>query len=92
MEATREELESLKKDIERLRGDLKDLAKAAVSDISDAEEGAENGIRRAYSAVRDGGETVLRKSREQVQLRPLTSVLAAFAVGVLVGKLLDSRR
>lgn len=92
MDATREELQALKDDIERMRADLRDLAKTAVGDVAAAEERAEGRLRQAYDAVREGGETVLRKSREQVQRRPLTTVIAAFAIGVLVGKLLDRNR
>ena len=91
MEATREELQALKDDIERLRADLRELAKAAASDMTDAQERAQGRVRQAYDAVREGGESVLRKSREHVQRRPLTTVVAAFAIGVLVGKLLDRR-
>jgi ElaB/YqjD/DUF883 family membrane-anchored ribosome-binding protein len=102
--ASREELRVLREDIERLRTDLKDLLKAAREDSTgkledirqriaqtakDLEERAGSGMRGAYGNVRERGQTALRRGREQVQERPLTVVLGAFVVGLLLGKLLD---
>lgn len=91
MEATKEELQALKDDVAKLRADIRELVRAATADAGEMEEAAEGRMRQIYDSVREGGESVLRKSREHIQSRPLTTVLAAFAIGVLVGKLLDRR-
>ncbi len=70
-------------------GKLEDVKVKITQTAKDLEERAETSVRDAYESVRDHGEDVLRRGREQVQERPLTVVLGAFLIGLLVGKLLD---
>jgi ElaB/YqjD/DUF883 family membrane-anchored ribosome-binding protein len=89
------ELNQLKSDIADLREDMASLVKA----LKDA--GIDQGRQaydRAYERARRAGESVRERADEaygafgkEVEERPLTSVLAAFGTGFVVGMLLDRR-
>lgn len=101
-----DELRSLKEDLERLRSDVGDLlrslkglgeerirdAKTRLREAAaDFESRAEQQFKDAYERVAEEGKRVADLGRVQVEKRPLTSVLVAFAAGIVVGKLFSRR-
>jgi len=101
-----DELKALKEDFERLRSDmgslLRSLHGAGADKLSDAKERlkkaaerfesqAEQQFKEAYDTVRESGKKAADFSRDQIEKRPLTSVLVAFAAGFLIGKLTRRR-
>lgn len=101
-----DKLRALKEDFERLRVDVSDLLRSlkgvgevrikdAKTRLRDAaanfESHAEQQIKDAYEKVTEEGKRVADLGREQVEKRPLTSVLVAFTAGILVGKLFSRR-
>ena len=89
------EMNQLRSDVAELREDMAALVKT----MKDA--GVEQGHHfydRAQERARETGEAVRERAHEaynavgrEVEERPLTSVLAAFGTGFVVGMLLDRR-
>jgi ElaB/YqjD/DUF883 family membrane-anchored ribosome-binding protein len=101
-----DELKALKEDFERLRSDmgslLRTLHSAGADKLGNAKERlkaaaerfesqAEAQFKEAYDTVRESGKKATNFSREQIEKRPLTSVLVAFAAGFLIGKITRRR-
>lgn len=79
------DFETLKEEIETLRSDFAQLARHAGNGALDSL--SEKG-QQLYGRVHDGGERVVRAASHEIEERPLTSVLIAFAVGFVGGRLL----
>ncbi len=79
------DLDALKEEIDALRSDFKALARHAGNGAM--EKLSEHG-QRVYDRVHDGSERVVRAASHEIEERPLTSVLIAFAVGFVGGRLL----
>lgn len=94
------ELEDLKKDIEAIRAelnhfseDVRDLTHSKWRDMSDETEKIADKVKaRAEHAVSSSKKT-LKSSVDDfettVRARPMTSVAAAFGLGVLLSKLME---
>ncbi|HET8726998.1 MAG TPA: hypothetical protein VFO41_05755 [Alphaproteobacteria bacterium] len=95
-----QEFDTLRADLDILRADIVSLTKALGENVKDVAREQEL---RARAAVRGAG-TKLDEARlqarlkaregataleEQIEERPLTSVLVAFGLGLLLGKLMD---
>jgi ElaB/YqjD/DUF883 family membrane-anchored ribosome-binding protein len=80
------DLDTLKEEMEALRKNIATIARhlgnGAAGKIS--EEG-----HHLYSRLHDGGERVVRAASHEIEERPLTSVLIAFALGFVGGKMLS---
>lgn len=76
----RDDLEAIKADMRELREDLRKLANS-VGDRAVGE------AREFRGSVQEKVEEQLQGVERYVETRPLTSILAAFGVGLLVGKL-----
>jgi ElaB/YqjD/DUF883 family membrane-anchored ribosome-binding protein len=96
------DLEAIKEDMAQLRSDLGELTQRLVDMGKDEISTARNRVRtRARSLGRelretlnDTGERGLKTVESVEQLiaeRPVVSLLAAFGLGLFVGKLLDRR-
>jgi ElaB/YqjD/DUF883 family membrane-anchored ribosome-binding protein len=90
------EMDQVKADITKLRGDMASLLETLKN--SGVEQGREY-YDRAYERARRTGETVRDRAGEayaaigkEIEEYPLTSVLAAFVTGFVVGMVLDRRR
>jgi ElaB/YqjD/DUF883 family membrane-anchored ribosome-binding protein len=94
--------EDITKELNQLRSDITDLKEDMASLVGAMRTaGIEQGRQfydRAYEKARRTGESVRDKADEAygafgrgVEERPLTSVLAAFGTGFVVGMLLDHR-
>jgi ElaB/YqjD/DUF883 family membrane-anchored ribosome-binding protein len=86
-----EALNALKADMSRLRDDL-----SAVTDTLKNIAGAEGSaaferVRKTAEDIRGEGNRLARSAVNQVEEKPLTAMIAAFVVGLLMG-LLFSRR
>jgi ElaB/YqjD/DUF883 family membrane-anchored ribosome-binding protein len=96
------DLDAIKEDMTQLRSDLRELTQRLVEMGKDEVSNARNRVRsRARSlgqelreTLNDTGERGLKtvESVEQLMVeRPVVSLLAAFGLGLIVGKLLDRR-
>lgn len=93
--ALKDDLATLREDISKLTADLRGLAGSAAGTARRAasEEGArlreevEDALR---SALGRGGK-VVEDASAQIEQRPLLSVLVAFAIGFILGRILDRR-
>lgn len=83
-----QETEALKKDMEQLRRDLGSLADAVKRS---SQQKVQAGAEQARARI-DGACTQAELQTEQlgshIKQRPFTSVLTAFGVGILLGKLI----
>ncbi|HET6725372.1 MAG TPA: hypothetical protein VFH85_05150 [Gammaproteobacteria bacterium] len=85
------DIHALKGDVDALRSDIKSLAESIKRQ-------AESQARAGYARAREAGEKVRHQAErgaaaveEQIEERPLISVLTAFGVGFVLGKLLDRK-
>ncbi len=87
------DVDTVKGDLEKLRSDiaaLKDSFQSFASDrvrstISDAQQRLGQVSEKARTQSRQSLETL----SEEIEERPLTSILLAFGVGVILGRLFD---
>jgi len=84
--AVKDDLAKLRADIANLSAALKDLTSETVHEQLDSLKGR---IDRATSDVKLHGRQTLDDLADHIEERPVASVLIAFGVGVLIGKLFD---
>lgn len=92
------ELERLRADIATIRNDLRELL-AATADVGRAgttvaREKIKTGVvevKHAASVARQKGEEAVEGVQHTIQERPLTSVLIAFGLGLLIARIMDRR-
>lgn len=83
------DLESLKADLNALRSDLAALTESLKErGYKQARAGFDRAKAQAYE-VRDQAMHTAENVGQQIEERPFTSVLAAFGVGFVLGKLLS---
>ena len=83
------ETEALKKDMDQLRRDLGALTEAFKRNSQQrAQAGAEQ-ARDQFDQVRRQAEGQAEQVGSHIKERPFTSVLSAFGVGLLIGKLIS---
>ena len=96
------EVDALKEDVAKLRADLAGLAEALIQagrqEAGTAKDKLEDearkrleGLRSAAGDARAFGRSALESIETQIGEKPLISVLVAFAVGIVFGKLADRR-
>jgi ElaB/YqjD/DUF883 family membrane-anchored ribosome-binding protein len=87
------EFDTVKDDIGKLRADIANLSASLSDATSDTVREQLSSIRgridQAASDARDHGREVLGDLADHIEERPLTSILMAFGIGLLVGKLFD---
>lgn len=88
----------LNKDMENLRGDIDDLradlsAVAATLKNLGMEQGREavDKAKEVRDKTRRQASAAQAKLEEEIEARPLTSVLGAFGIGFVIGRMLDRR-
>ncbi|ALP52432.1 hypothetical protein Tel_04330 [Candidatus Tenderia electrophaga] len=95
-QALNKELDQVKSDLSDLREDMATLLQTMkASGVAQGQEyydRAYDSARRTGEAIRDRAEDTYDAIGREVEQRPLTSVLAAFATGFAVGMILDRRR
>lgn len=83
------ETEAIKKDMEQLRRDLGTLTEAFKrSSQQRAQAGVEH-ARERFDEVRQQAEGQAEQMGSHIKERPFTSVLTAFGVGLLIGKIIS---
>jgi ElaB/YqjD/DUF883 family membrane-anchored ribosome-binding protein len=87
------EYATLKEDLAKLRADVAALSAAVRTTASDTVQEQVDVIRDRINHLardaREEGQQRLDDLAGQIEERPLTSVLLAFGVGLLIGKLFD---
>lgn len=98
----REELESLKADMSKLRGDVahlletlletgKSSAASAKADLESRLHERLDELRSALKRGRDKGEQAVHEAKHRIETRPFLSIFTAFGIGLILGKILDRR-
>ncbi len=100
------EFETLKNDVQKLTGDLKDLLHAVGAQgkeklvenkkrleaaLKTLRGEAKEKFGEAYDALKEHGQEAIDLSRKKIEERPLTAVFTALGVGVLIGVLVGRR-
>jgi ElaB/YqjD/DUF883 family membrane-anchored ribosome-binding protein len=78
------DVEALRADLARLKEDLRSMG----GSLADQARGSARSAKDAATAKWDDSVSAVH---HQIEERPFTSVLVAFGVGLLVGKILDSK-
>lgn len=97
------ELDVLKADVAKLRGDVGDLVtllktlggekvEHAKSSLDDELERRRAELRDVLTGARSRGEQAMDAAQAEIGLHPFSTVMAAFGIGFLVSKLLDVGR
>jgi ElaB/YqjD/DUF883 family membrane-anchored ribosome-binding protein len=84
--AVKDDLAKLRSDIANLSNALKELTSETVHERIDSLRG---GIDRLTGDAKLQSREMLEDLTDHIEERPLTSVLIAFGVGVLLGRLFD---
>jgi ElaB/YqjD/DUF883 family membrane-anchored ribosome-binding protein len=84
--AVKDDLAKLRADIANLSAALKDLTSETVHEQIDSLKGR---IERVTSDAKLRGGQTLDELADRIEERPVASVLIAFGVGVLIGRLFD---
>ena len=88
-----QDLEALREDVTRLRADLSQLAKSLVdkgkSETDSAKEKMVDELMAGLKSARVRGNDTVESVEHKIQEKPLMSLLIAFFVGLLLGKLFD---
>jgi len=86
------DLSTLQADIKQLRADFakmtSDMRDIATNRVSEAGGKAQESAEKVWDEVRQKAQLV----GQEIEERPFASALAAFATGLLLGMLLNSRR
>ncbi|MGP1394869.1 MAG: DUF883 family protein [Inquilinaceae bacterium] len=90
-----QELDALRGDMEKLRGDIGSLTKTLRATAEQKASSMAAAAKRNVDELKSEAEVKLREGTRAVEShieeRPLSSVLIAFGVGVVIGKLMDRR-
>jgi ElaB/YqjD/DUF883 family membrane-anchored ribosome-binding protein len=100
MDGVTEQYDSLKADMAQLRDDVTEFfhavmdagnsgLKDAQSRIGDELQHRIDTVRERMHALRDRGRDGMSNVQSRIEERPLTSIVIAFAVGWLAGKIFD---
>ncbi|MDR6292665.1 ElaB/YqjD/DUF883 family membrane-anchored ribosome-binding protein [Inquilinus ginsengisoli] len=95
-----QELDTLRADLGKIRDDIASLArtlgdaataeaKAGGARINEAAHAAKDRAQRFAESARTQGEDSIAALEERIEQNPITSILVAFGVGLVIGKLLD---
>lgn len=88
-----QDLEALREDVTKLRADLSQLAKALLekgkSETDSAKDRVVEDLMAGLRSARVKGGDTLESVEHRIQEKPLMSLLIAFFVGLLLGKLFD---
>jgi len=82
------ETDALKQDIERLKNDLSELAESYRAEGEKRAQAGVDSARGKYNEMRNDAARHTQDLGSEIEARPFTSVVAAFGVGLLLGKLI----
>lgn len=83
------ELDDLKKELETLRGDFSSLLDTLKKTSGAQAQAGVDAARDSAERLRGHASDAAASLESEIQDRPYTSILAAFGIGFLLGKLLD---
>jgi ElaB/YqjD/DUF883 family membrane-anchored ribosome-binding protein len=83
------EIENLQRDLQALRQDVSSLTDSLKKMSAERVNAGLDSARASGEKFRQQAEEATRNLEQEIEARPFTSVLAAFGVGFIVGKLLD---
>jgi len=88
-----QDLDALREDVTKLRADLSQLAKALLekgkSETDSAKDKVVEELMAGLKTARVRGNDTVESVEHKIQEKPLMSMLIAFFVGLLLGKLFD---
>lgn len=88
-----QDLDALREDVTKLRADLSQLAKALLekgkSESDSAKDKVVEELMAGLRTARVRGNDTVESVEHRIQEKPLMSMLIAFFVGLLLGKLFD---
>jgi ElaB/YqjD/DUF883 family membrane-anchored ribosome-binding protein len=84
-----QETDAIKKDMEQLRHDLAALAEAVKRGGQQRAQAGAEAAREKFDEVRREAASQAEHCSNHIRERPFTSVLAAFGVGLLIGKIIS---
>jgi ElaB/YqjD/DUF883 family membrane-anchored ribosome-binding protein len=82
-------LDQLRADFEALRSDVSSLVQTLKSDAIDQAHVGYDKLKQAGGQAADQVRVGAAAVERQIEDRPLTSVLAAFGIGFIIGKLME---
>lgn len=86
------DVEALKRDLSALRADIKALNESLAAEVSEglgrATDGVSAAARQTLSSVATAGERGYNATVHQIEANPMTSILMAAGIGVLIGSML----
>ena len=103
---TSTEIDAIREDIQKLQNDLKDMfhsvgeqskeklleSKQKLEAVIKSLQGqAVKKLDEVYDSLREHSQDAVKKSRKQIEDRPLTAVVIAFAAGILFDRLIGRR-
>jgi ElaB/YqjD/DUF883 family membrane-anchored ribosome-binding protein len=90
-----QDLEALREDVTKLRSDLSQLAKSLLekgkSETDTAKDRVIDELMSNLRSAREKGGDTVESVEHRIQEKPLMSLLIAFLVGLVLGKLFDKR-
>jgi ElaB/YqjD/DUF883 family membrane-anchored ribosome-binding protein len=100
------EIDAIREDIQKLQNDLKDMfhsvGEQSKEKLQESKQKLEAAIKslqgqaaekfdEVYDSLREHSQDAVKKSRKQIEERPLTAVFIAFAAGILFDRLIGRR-
>ena len=100
------EMDAIREDIQKLQNDLKDMfhsvGEQSKEKLQESKQRLEAAIKslqgqavkkfdEIYDSLSEHSQDAVKKSRKQIEERPLTAVVIAFAAGILFDRLIGRR-
>ena len=89
--ALREELGKIRTDFGGVIAAMSDASKSGAGEAREKVDLGVEKLREGLDAAKDRGAQVLESATKKIQERPLTAILVALGVGLVIGKMLDRR-
>lgn len=86
-----DEMDAIRKDVKALRNDLGKLVSALGTDLEAKGEDIKQAAREKINTVREKSKDSLHQIEETIEENPMTSLMAALGIGVLIGVFLNRR-
>lgn len=86
---TEQDISQLKDDMTKLKADLASIASTLKQEAGERARHGYDRVREAGNHAADYARSGAHAVEHQIEERPLVSVLSAFGIGFVIGKLLD---
>lgn len=88
---TEKAADALRDDVDKLKADIAALSETLGKYANATGQDAMRGVRHAREAAQARAQETVHTVEQQITAHPLPSLLVAFGVGLLIGKLMDRR-